>query len=405
MTPNRPISMEELLRTIQAQLASNQNEPAPTEAPEVALKTQFPVGSEVEVVCGEHKYLRPGSWGIVKGYQPDEQGDISVVVSYNRVNSPKFTEKLPVEKASPPACLKLLAADSIKPGLKRVEWESVILPDELKNTIQAAVDQCKNYHKIFDVWGLSKVFEKGYGITLLFQGPPGTGKTLAAEALSWQLKKELIIADTGSLQDCKIGEMEKNTDRMFDKATNQDLILLFDEADSMLSNREFKGPILSAETNHLMTRIERFPGVCIFTTNRAAELDPAVERRITMKFEFKEPTEDERKKIWRRMIPMECPLGPEINFEQLARPAITGGMIKNIVLNAAREAAFKGAEMIEWDHMRKAMENEIDGHKMFANRRKRDPHFYQMGSATNVRTTERLSDFSSDDGSESGQSA
>jgi ATP-dependent 26S proteasome regulatory subunit len=87
----------------------------------------------------------------------------------------------------------------------------------------------------------------------------------------------------------------------------------------------------------LLQELERFDGVCILSTNRKVTLDPALERRIAVKVEFERPDLNIRREIWRRMIPDKMPL-LDVDIEQLAARDLTGGEIKNVVLNAARIA-------------------------------------------------------------------
>jgi SpoVK/Ycf46/Vps4 family AAA+-type ATPase len=71
---------------------------------------------------------------------------------------------------------------------------------------------------------------------------------------------------------------------------------------------------------------------------RDAALDRALERRIAIKIEFQTPSSDLRRRIWHKHLPPAMPLASGVDFDLLARPNLTGGEIKNAVLNAARIA-------------------------------------------------------------------
>ena len=98
------------------------------------------------------------------------------------------------------------------------------------------------------------------------------------------------------------------------------------------------------DVNVLLQELERFDGVCVLATNRNVALDKALERRITLKVEFGLPDRAMRRAIWERLIPRKMPLAPDVSLDELAGPELTGGEIKNAVLNAARLAVIRGPE-------------------------------------------------------------
>jgi SpoVK/Ycf46/Vps4 family AAA+-type ATPase len=79
----------------------------------------------------------------------------------------------------------------------------------------------------------------------------------------------------------------------------------------------------------------------IFATNLAANFDRGFERRIRTHVLFEIPGAEERARIWHLQIhPTKTPLGPDVDFNQLAeRYVATGGDIKNAVIKAAAAAA------------------------------------------------------------------
>lgn len=86
--------------------------------------------------------------------------------------------------------------------------DSVILEEEKKEEIRAAISQIKHNDLIFDKWGFSEVFEKGTAVSLLFHGLPGTGKTLMAQAIANELNAELKIYGTAELQTSEPGGVD-----------------------------------------------------------------------------------------------------------------------------------------------------------------------------------------------------
>jgi hypothetical protein len=95
--------------------------------------------------------------------------------------------------------------------------------------------------------------------------------------------------------------------------------------------------------NVLLHELETFPGVVIFATNLAANIDPAFERRIRTHILFEMPNAEERERIWRvQLHARKTPLADDVDFGALAETyARSGGDIKNAVLKAAQIATLE----------------------------------------------------------------
>lgn len=192
--------------------------------------------------------------------------------------------------------------------VKSVSIQSVVIAPQKRQQILAAISQPQHTEKIFTEWGFEEVFEKGTAVSLLFYGVPGTGKTLTAQAIADELGMELKILGTADIESSEPGGAERSIRAFFKEAQKKydahaknpktkAQILLFDECDSLLTDRNSIGVILAAQVNCLLTELEKYKGVVIFTTNRLGKLDPAFERRVTAKIEFEFPNEDPRQ-LW-----------------------------------------------------------------------------------------------------------
>lgn len=237
---------------------------------------------------------------------------------------------------------------------KEISLSSVILPEEHKQSIMEALSQHTYYDKLFNAWGFGDILEKGRAISLLFWGPPGTGKTLTAQTIAKELGYDLKIIQTADIETAEPGGAERAIRALFENAqrlwkSETPEVLLFDECDSLLYDRTVVGPILAAQVNALLTEIEKYEGLVFFTTNRLGRLDPALERRISLKLEIPFPDEEQRAKIWRHLIPERCPLHEGVVFSELAKHEIAGGNIKNAILSAARRAAYRKQDHITMD--------------------------------------------------------
>lgn len=255
-----------------------------------------------------------------------------------------------------------------------VDFETVVLEESKKNQILHALKQVDNYKLIFETWGFGKTFEKGKGVSMLFYGPPGTGKTLMAQAIAAKLNYSLKIISNADIQSSSPGEAERNIRKYFKETKGSKSILLFDECDSLIHSRAAVGAIIGSQINELLSQLERFDGVTVFTTNRLGSLDEAVNRRLSIKIEFAMPNLEERVKIWQRMFPEEAPLDLNVNWKKLAKHQIAGGHIKNAVLRAAREASVQemadDKKIIKMEHLESGLKHEVNSTREFEKHKK-----------------------------------
>jgi AAA+ superfamily predicted ATPase len=245
----------------------------------------------------------------------------------------------------------------------KMSLEDLALPETSLSSIRLALDHVQHADKLMNKWGLRTAFPYGTGVTMLFYGPPGTGKTATAEAIAHELGMPLLVADYAKIQNCWVGQTEKNISATFRKARQHRAVLFWDEADAMFFDRDSASRTWEVrDVNVLLQEIERFEGVCILATNRKATLDKALERRITAKIEFPRPDRALRESIWKRLLPSSMPLAKDVNFTELSQKDLSGGEIKNVILNAARAACGrKGKAPVSMDDFRRALDQEVKG--------------------------------------------
>jgi SpoVK/Ycf46/Vps4 family AAA+-type ATPase len=231
----------------------------------------------------------------------------------------------------------------------------VVLPPQTRRTLEHALAQVRNHELIFGRWGLGERHTAGRGLAFNFAGAPGTGKTICAEAIAHELGMKLLIVDYAQAESMWFGETPKNIVAAFRAAAEQSAVLFFDEADAIATRRS-AGAILPHDResnltiNVLLRELEAFNGIVIFATNLAANFDPAFERRIRTHVLFDMPGVEERSCIWELQIhPKKTPLGPDVDFRELAkRYAMSGGDIKNAVIKAAAAAAAEpGSDLVK----------------------------------------------------------
>jgi hypothetical protein len=226
-----------------------------------------------------------------------------------------------------------------------VGWDDLVLPAVEIQDLRELCARVSNRDLVLDDWGFGSTL-LGRGVIAMFAGPPGTGKTLAARVVAGVLGLPLHRVDLGQVVDKFIGETEKNFDRIFERAADEGVVLLFDEADALFGRRtdvrDAHDRYANLEVSHLMARIEEFDGLAILTTNLREHMDQAFARRLSATVRFPFPDEVARRRIWSTLWPSSAPLAHDVSFDRLARHRLSGAEIRNACLTAAFLAASAG---------------------------------------------------------------
>lgn len=178
--------------------------------------------------------------------------------------------------------------DQLQHVTPKREFTDLLLPDALKQTLF----RLKLERDRIQLLARNNIKPRN---RLLFYGPPGNGKTATAEALANLLGTDFYIADYSQLYDSLLGGSEKAVVAAFDAIANRECVVLFDEADSILSSRVTpKGAADLANntsTNLVLTRLDQLPPRVMFiaATNRVDDLDKAAARRFDLVVEFQAP--------------------------------------------------------------------------------------------------------------------
>lgn len=261
------------------------------------------------------------------------RADIAVFESEEELLEEEILEDAPEEEARGRDLYRL-----VEPAFT---LEDVVLSPRARESLEDALVELRHKSLLFDTWGLNRVVRRRKGLNLLFAGPPGTGKTMTAEALAHAMAMPLMVVDYAQLENMWVGETEKNIERVFAGAREENAVLFFDEADAVFYRRgQTAAPWANRDVNVLLNALENFEGVAILATNMASYMDRALDRRVDLVIEFPFPDAAMREEIYRRTVPRDAPLADDIDFGELARRfPLAGGHILNVVRQALRYAA------------------------------------------------------------------
>ncbi|KAF4875456.1 putative cell division cycle ATPase [Colletotrichum siamense] len=128
---------------------------------------------------------------------------------------------------------------------------------------------------------------KGKGLVILLHGAPGVGKTATAEAVAAENNRPLFPITCGDLG-FSPGEVDKALRDIFRYAHLWTCILLFDEADVFLTQRDRSGGNLerNALVGVFLRVLEYYSGILFMTTNRVGALDEAFQSRVHLSLSY-----------------------------------------------------------------------------------------------------------------------
>lgn len=239
-------------------------------------------------------------------------------------------------------------------------FDRVILSEETKNKIEESLSIVMYEQKVFEEWGVYEI-QPNPSSCLSFYGPSGTGKTMAAEAVAQKLGKKILKVSYADVESKYHGEGPKMVKAIFLAAQNNDAILFFDEADSLLSKRltnvtQGSEQAINSMRSQILICLEQFHGIVIFATNLVINYDKAFLTRL-ISVEFKLPDVEQRKRIWDVHIRpqddgkphrLKIPLANDVDTSLLAEKyEFVGREIRNAVIKSCVRAAMEKKDVVE----------------------------------------------------------
>lgn len=223
-----------------------------------------------------------------------------------------------------------------------IEWKDeafnqLVLPPKQKQMVRALVENSGDSFQ--DI-----VEGKGGGCIFLLHGKPGQGKTLTAEAIAEILHRPLYSISVGELG-ITPDELEERLRQILDVATIWNAVILLDEADIYLEERNENDVVRNAMVGVFLRLLEYHQGVLFLTTNRVKNIDKAFYSRISIALKFDDTDDDKRRKIWENLLGAANLIDKIKVDDDLAKHAINGRQIKNVIRISQTLAKAKNTDL------------------------------------------------------------
>lgn len=237
-----------------------------------------------------------------------------------------------------------IASELILPSQITVDFAAIGGLDGIISSLQESVIAPLCYPELFaGASGKNGLLGAPKGV-LLF-GPPGTGKTMLAKALAKESGATFINMHVSTLTNKWFGESNKLVAALFSLARKlQPSIIFIDEIDSFLRERatgdhEVTG-MMKAEFmtlwDGLTSSTDRI--MVLGATNRPADIDAAILRRMPKRYAVRLPDPDQRRKILKIML-ADVRLDKAFQLEDIVRrtEGFSGSDLKEACRNAAMQ--------------------------------------------------------------------
>ncbi|KAI4612989.1 hypothetical protein J4E80_007044 [Alternaria sp. BMP 0032] len=253
-----------------------------------------------------------------------------------------------------------------------VEWnkqafKDLVVEPDTKELVQALVVKQLNAKKSTDF-----VAGKGNGLLMLLHGAPGTGKTFTAEGVAEFAEKPLLRVTCGDVgTDAEI--VDERLRATFQLGKIWDCVVLLDEADVFLEERDMKDLKRNALVSVFLRALEYYDGILILTSNRLPAtlvsltskptVDEAFKSRIQLALHYDNLGLVQRKKIWRNFIARMKTLDESStddledildHIDEISKEPMNGREIRNAITIARQLAQFR-EQPFQYSHLKHAI--------------------------------------------------
>ena len=167
--------------------------------------------------------------------------------------------------------------------------------------------------RVLSEWGYERTVARTQGLKVLFAGESGTGKTMAAQVLAARARPGALPRRPrdGRLQVHRGDREEPRAD--LHAPPTAPTRSCSSTRPTRCSASARRSPTrhdryANIEVAYLLQRMEAYPGAVILATNFRRNIDDAFIRRLDFVVDFPFPEADDRKRIWRLVLPEQAPV-------------------------------------------------------------------------------------------------
>ncbi|KAF0981915.1 hypothetical protein FDP41_011776 [Naegleria fowleri] len=219
----------------------------------------------------------------------------------------------------------------------------LIISENLKNQVKQVISFEKSRKILFNQWGFENSIVKKQGTTVLIVGPAGVGKSLAAEVISYEIGQPMKVIDINELMTKYSFNTTKNIETLFKECKETGALLVLE----CVSDSDSHGSQLDKSVRIILNHLEHFEGAVVMIASSLSSLDSSLIRRFKFVLEFSHPSANERKQLWRNLIPQKVPKSiSETDFEELSEryAEFSGSNIENCIFRACSRAVMESSK-------------------------------------------------------------
>ena len=224
-------------------------------------------------------------------------------------------------------------------------FSTLVLPESLLADLKHLCDRVQFCPQVDEAWGFQSLDAARLpGIVALMVGAAGTGKLSAASAIAQALNTPLMQVDFAGLNALE------QSDLMSTIVKQAPTVLLVKSAEIGLSRTS---PVNQFHQFLAARRSSR--SLTLLSVRRLLTIGQRMRSQIQQTLHFPMPDQAARSRLWQQAFPSQTPLVSDIDWNELAKSALTGGEIGAIARSAAFYAAAEFSATLEMKHIHQAL--------------------------------------------------